>query len=297
MSHLKGLLDLKDLKQEKILSLFHLAKSLKQEKTSSLQGRGSAILLFLEPSTRTRVSFEVACQREGYHSVVIQGKAATSLEKEESLEDTFLNLGAMDPAVLIVRAGDDYSLTEFSTPFKVPVINAGWGIKGHPTQALLDAFTLFEKWGTLAGKKLFMVGDIAHSRVAQSHFELAPHLGYEIRIFASASLLPKNLKVSQFTKAEDGLEWCDAVMALRTQKERHGAQISMEGFNADWGLHSKNIKALRKDALIMHPGPVNWGVELSPEIKSDSRSIILEQVRCGVYVRQALLRMCREGIW
>ncbi len=297
MSHLKGLLDLKDLKQEKILNLFQLAKSLKQEKSVSLQGRGSAILLFLEPSTRTRVSFEVACQREGYHSIVIQGKAATSLEKEESLEDTFLNLGAMDPAVLIVRAGDDYNLTEFSTEFKIPVINAGWGMQGHPTQALLDAFTLFEKWGTVAGKKLFMVGDIGHSRVAQSHFELARILGYEIRIFAHESLLPRNLKAASFKKAEDGLEWCDAVMALRTQKERHGAQLSREGFNADWGLHSKNIKALKKTAFIMHPGPVNWGLELSAEIKSDSRSIILEQVECGVYLRQALLRMCREGIW
>ncbi len=297
MSHLKGLLDLKDLKQEKILSLFHLAKSLKQEKSVSLQGRGSAILLFLEPSTRTRVSFEVACQREGYHSIVIQGKAATSLEKEESLEDTFLNLGAMDPAVLIVRAGDDYNLTEFSTPYKVPVINAGWGIQGHPTQALLDAYTLFEKWGTLKGKKIFMVGDIAHSRVAQSHFELAPILGYEIQIFAHASLLPKSSKIVSVAKAEEGLEWCDAVMALRTQKERHGAHISLEGFNAEWGLHTKNINALKKEGFIMHPGPVNWGLELSPEIKSDSRSIILEQVQCGVYVRQALLRMCWEGIW
>ena len=297
MPHLKGLLDLKDLKKEKILSLFELAKSLKQEKAVSLQGRGSAILLFLEPSTRTRVSFEVACQREGYHAIVIQGKAATSLEKEESLEDTFLNLGAMDPAVLVVRAGDDYNLTEFSSEFLTPVINAGWGTQGHPTQALLDAFTLFQKWQTLAGKKLFMVGDIAHSRVAQSHFELAAVLGYEIRIFAQPSLRPKDPLVQSFEKAEEGLAWCDAVMALRTQKERHGTHLSMEGFNADWGLHSKNLKALKKEAFIMHPGPVNWGLELSTEIKSDPRSIILEQVECGVYVRQALLRMCREGKW
>ncbi len=297
MPHLKGLLDLKDVKKEKILSLFQLAKSLKMEKSTSLQGRGSAILLFLEPSTRTRVSFEVACQREGYHAVVIQGKAATSLEKEETLEDTFLNLAAMDPAVLVVRAGDDYSLTEFSSEFKVPVINAGWGVIGHPTQALLDAFTLFEKWPSLSGKKLLLIGDIAHSRVAQSHFELASILGYEIKVFAPPSLLPKNLKISNFSEIQQGLQWCDVVMALRTQKERHVSEFTAENFNSNWGLHLQNIKALAKDAFIMHPGPVNWGLELSPEIKSDSRSIILEQVRCGVYVRQALLRMCREGTW
>jgi aspartate carbamoyltransferase catalytic subunit len=297
MPHLKGLLDLKDTKKEKILNLFQLAKSLKNEKSYAQQGRGTAILLFLEPSTRTRVSFEVASHREGFQTVVIQGKAATSLEKEETLEDTFLNLGAMDPMVLIVRAGDDYDISEISSSFQIPVINAGWGVKGHPSQALLDIFTLSEKWDSVAGKKLLILGDILHSRVAQSHFELARILGYEVRVFAPAAFLPKDPSIKNFKSLPEGLEWCDAVMALRTQKERHGTNFSTENFNTEWGLNSSNVKALKKDAFVLHPGPVNWGIELSKEIKTHPRSLILQQVASGVFVRQAVLRMCREGTW
>jgi aspartate carbamoyltransferase catalytic subunit len=236
----------------------------------------------------------VACQREGIHPVVISGKAATSLEKEETLEDTFLNLAAMDPVAIIIRAGDDLDISSVRQKISVP-INAGWGVQGHPTQALLDAWTLFLKSGELKNKKLLILGDIVHSRVAHSHFELASILGYEVRVFAPPAFLPK--KAQSFQNIKEGLEWCDAVMALRTQKERHQSSFSTENFNAEWGLNSSNIKSLKKEAWIMHPGPVNWGIELSADIKSHPQSIILDQVRSGVYIRQALLRMCQAGQW
>jgi aspartate carbamoyltransferase catalytic subunit len=296
MPHQQGLLDLKNISQDKVLHLFQWADKLKKQKYNRGMSGNSAILLFLEPSTRTRVSFEVACQREGILPVVIQGKAATSLEKEETIEDTFLNLAAMDPMAIIIRASDEFNLTSVTQSIGVPLINAGWGVQGHPTQALLDTWTLFQRWGSLQGKKILILGDIVHSRVAQSHFELAQVLGYEVRVFAPPSFLPKT-KVQNFTSLKDGLEWCDAVMALRTQKERHQSAFSAENFNSEWGLNSENIKWLKKDSWIMHPGPVNWGIELTSDIKSHPQSIILDQVRSGVYIRQALLHLCQEGTW
>lgn len=294
MPHKSGLFDLKEISRDKVLKLFQLAEKLKKQKSYKVSTGHSAILLFLEPSTRTRVSFEVACQREGIHPVVIQGRAATSLEKEETLEDTFLNLASMDPVAIIVRAGDEFD-TSAVRKIPVPIINAGWGVQGHPTQALLDAWTLFQKDGDLKKKKMLLLGDIAHSRVAHSHFELAKVLGYEVKTFAPPALAVK--KVENFENLQEGLKWCDVVMALRTQKERHQSTFSAENFNKDWGLHSQNVKNLKKGGWIMHPGPVNWGIELSADIKSHSQSIILDQVRSGVYIRQALLQMCQAGKW
>ncbi len=295
MPHQAGLFDLKDISRDKVLKLFQTAEDLKKQKSFKAATGQSAILLFLEPSTRTRVSFEVACQREGIHPVVIQGKAATSLEKEETLEDTFLNLAAMDPVAIIVRAGGEFDLSSIHGKIDSAIINAGWGVHGHPTQALLDAWTLFQKGGDLKKKKLLILGDVLHSRVAQSHFELASVLGYEVKTFAPPPFAV--LKVENFEKIQDGLEWCDAVMALRMQKERHQSQVSSENFNSYWGLNSSNIRYIKKDAFIMHPGPINWGIELSADIKNHPQAIILDQVRSGVYIRQALLHMCQAGKW
>jgi aspartate carbamoyltransferase catalytic subunit len=295
MPHQAGLFDLKDISRDKVLKLFQIAEDLKKQKSFKTASGHSAILLFLEPSTRTRVSFEVACQREGIHPVVIQGKAATSLEKEETMEDTFLNLAAMDPVAIIVRAGGEFDLSSIHRKVGSAIINAGWGVHGHPTQALLDAWTLFQKSGDLKKRKLLILGDVLHSRVAHSHFELAEVLGYEIRTYAPQAFALSS--VENFEKIQDGLEWCDAVMALRMQKERHQSQVSSENFNSYWGLNSSNIRYLKKDAFIMHPGPVNWGIELSTDIKNHSQSIILDQVRSGVYIRQALLQMCQAGKW
>lgn len=296
MSKHLGLLDLRDTSKEKILQLFQLANELSLgTSVRSSQGQ-SAILLFLEPSTRTRVSFEMACHREGIHPVIIQGKSATSLEKEETLEDTFLNLAAMKPVAIVVRAGDEYDFSSVRQKIEVPIINAGWGTKGHPTQALLDAWTLYKKWKDLKGRRLLIIGDVAHSRVAQSHFELSSVLGYEVKIFAPPAFLPKN-KASVVSSMTEGLQWCDAVMALRSQKERHQTQFASGDFNTEWRLNAVSIKNLKKDSWIMHPGPVNWGIELSQEIQKDPRSIILDQVNSGLYLRQALIRMCQAGQW
>lgn len=292
MPEIHGLIDLKPLSRQRVLSIFKLAKDA-QKRSSYRNVDGSAVLLFLEPSTRTRVSFEVACHREGLAPVVIQGRGSTSLEKEETLEDTFLNLSANRPQVIIIRAGDSYDLSEIKAKISVPIINAGWGVKGHPTQALLDAYTLLQRWPDLDGKKLLLIGDVVHSRVAQSHFELAEILGYQIGVFAPDVLRPSQSANQNFSSMAEGLQWCDAVMALRTQKERH--QVSIENFNQNWGLNSLNLKNLKAGAFIMHPGPVNWGIELAQEIKSDPRSIILPQAESGVFVRQALLQLCREG--
>ncbi|MCC2678996.1 MAG: aspartate carbamoyltransferase [Pseudobdellovibrio sp.] len=255
--------------------------------------KGTAALLFFEPSTRTRFSFEAACSRAGYHPLILDGGVGTSLEKGETIEDTIYNIRAMRPMFFIVRCNDLVNLNEIDASISEPVLNAGWGRQGHPTQALLDTLTMFEKWNTLKGKNILFVGDIKHSRVVSSHLELAPILGYKIGFSAPPELLPSvKPQCEVFTKLDDGLNWADAVIALRVQKERHDSEniFLLEDYREAYGLNLKRIQALKQDGLIMHPGPINYGIELESEILSDPRSCILKQVENGVFLREAIIR-------
>lgn len=253
-------------------------------------------LLFFEASTRTRMSFETACVRLGIHPLLLEGVAGTSLEKGETLEDTVLNVAAMKPEFLIIRCGEELDLEKMCRQVNMPVINAGWGKKGHPTQALLDAYTIRRHLGSLAGQKVLIVGDVKHSRVAASHFELAQKLDYELAICGPRHFLPEKSSVKIFEDLQEGLRWATVAMALRVQLERHEEKFSLQSYRDQFGFTRDNLRALSNKALIMHPGPINQGTELDTETLADPRSVILDQVHNGVLLRQAILhQLTNEG--
>jgi aspartate carbamoyltransferase catalytic subunit len=290
-----SVIDLKSFSLSQVENLFAVAKRLKIAKNFSsiptITGDTIA-LMFFEPSTRTRLSFETAAHRAGYGALIFEGGGKTSLEKGETIEDSVLNVAAMHPKFVIIRCGDDVDLPGLAKKISMPVINAGWGVKGHPTQALLDLFTLNEKWGGLRGKKMVIVGDIRHSRVASSHIELAKICGVELAFCGPKDFLPANGGVKTFDRLNEALVWCDAVMALRVQFERHqsSSAMSKEDYRAQFGLTADSVKKLKPSGWIMHPGPINHGIEMDTEVLKDPRCLVLEQVSSGVYVREALIR-------
>lgn len=263
----------------------------------------TAALLFFEPSTRTRFSFETACVRAGIHPLVIDGLQGTSLEKGETFEDTILSLEAMRPLFFVVRAPDGFDMLEISKLVKTPILNAGWGKRSHPTQALLDAATLIEDWGSdLAGKRLLFLGDIKHSRVVQSHLELAQILGYHVGFCAPENFLPDfdqrtHTPIALFSNLKNGLEWADAVVALRIQKERHQEiDLDLQKYRETFGLNQESLKQFKTDGLILHPGPVNYGIEIEKSVTKDPRSRILQLVENGVFIRESLIRQILTGL-
>lgn len=299
MSDKNSLIELSHLSEKKIKYLFQhcidLKKNFHPQKLSESALKGVAVLLFFEPSTRTRFSFETACVRAGVHPLVLGGAHGTSLEKGETFEDTVLNLEAMRPLFFVIRCSDSLNLNQLQKQISVPILNAGWGMQGHPTQALLDAVTLFERWGSLENKKILFVGDIKHSRVVVSHLQLASILNYKIGYCSPPELRPENLNSHQcFDELESGLKWADAVVALRVQKERHAEMTSSDKFISEYkkkfGLNLKKLENFKKDGFILHPGPINYGVELEKEVLTDSRSVILQLVENGVFMREALVR-------
>ena len=304
MSDNRSLIELSQLSSEKIHNLFHQCLSLKDQfshgKGASSPNYGIAVLLFFEPSTRTRFSFEAACARAGVHPLVLGGPTGTSLEKGETMEDTILNLEAMRPLFFVIRCPDSLDLYDIQSKIKIPILNAGWGMRAHPTQALLDTVTLFERWKTLKGKKVLFVGDIKHSRVVSSHKQLSEILGYQVGFCAPSNLLPEqiNSQVEVFDRLQAGLKWADAVVALRVQKERHASHMSSEEFvqqyRAEFGINLKNLENFKKEGLVLHPGPINYGVELEQDVLKDSRSVILQLVENGVFMRETLVRKIIE---
>lgn len=262
--------------------------------------------LFFEPSTRTRMSFQIASYRLGYQVLTMElasgPGAGSSLAKGESLSDTVLNFAAMKPDVLVVRYGQSQDLDELLPKiegrFGIPVINAGSGTMAHPTQGLLDAYTLRKEWGSLDGKKVLIFGDVRHSRVARSNFDVLSKLGAVVGACGPESMMPSIEQmpgVKVFASLDEALPWADAVMGLRIQLERHDAKTldlhSMSEYHARYGLTGERLKSLKSSALILHPGPINHGVEFSPEITRDPRSRVLDQVGHGVHVRAALLAL------
>jgi len=290
-------IDFKNWTSSEVYSLFQSAKNIESNsKTVRNSSGATAALLFFEPSTRTRMSFETACHRLGLYPLILDTAGGTSLEKGESVEDSIFNIAAMNPVLLIIRSSGSLNFPEICSQLAVPVINAGWGAFGHPTQALLDAFTLFKKWGKLEGKKLLVVGDIKFSRVAASHFELCSLLGYEIAVCGPAEFLPPKEEsfakgIGRFEDLKDGLAWADAVMMLRFQFERHSTdlQFSEENVRKSFGLTSETLKLVPPNVQIMHPGPVNHGIEMDDQALKDPRSLVLQQVTNGVFIRQALI--------
>lgn len=293
-----SLLDLKFLTRVQLEKVFFLAREIKRAPLKPEFLGQTAALLFFEPSTRTRLSFESACVRAGLGPLVFQGGAGTSMEKGESLEDTLMNVAAMKPAVIVLRAGDDFHLSQVARELSMPILNAGWGRYGHPTQALLDLFTIHER-KSLEGLKILFVGDIAHSRVAASHFEILPLFNAQVGICGPESLLPKESNFRKFSTLREGLSWADAVVCLRYQLERHdsGGKDLKQEIRQSYAFTKEMLPKLPKDTLILHPGPVNQSVEMDAEVYRDERSLILDQVSHGVWLREALLRLLLKGDW
>lgn len=286
-----SLLDLRNFQKSSIDQLFSLADEIAQDRKQAVPFTGKTVaLLFFEASTRTRMSFETACARLGHYPLRFDGKNGTSLEKGESLIDTVLNVDAMGPSALVIRCGDNLDLQELTNKVKCPIINAGWGKRGHPTQALLDAYTIRQSLGTCERQKVLIVGDVVHSRVAASHLELAQSLNYEVAFCGPDSFIPTQFQGRVFGTLSEGLKWCTVAMALRVQTERHQAESALGNYSEQFGFTSKSLSDLSRKALILHPGPINHGTEMDEEVLSDERCRVLQQVSNGVFIRQALIR-------
>lgn len=289
-----SVVSLSDLTLQQVESAFINSDFFKTKNVNPLLSDTIVANIFFEPSTRTRMSFEMATMRLGAKSILFSGKAGTSLEKEESYNDTLLNIAAMKPNIMVVRCGDDVDLQALSKQIDIPVINAGWGAQGHPSQALLDIATLRSKDRLVTKEKILFVGDIKHSRVAASHLELASILKYEVAFCGPTAYLPVNSKVPTFSNLKEGLAWATTVIFLRFQKERH--QPGIENAKTEsFQLNAETLKHLKSDSLFMHPGPVNWGVEMTKEVLKDPRCMILEQANHGVYIRMALIYLVSKG--
>jgi aspartate carbamoyltransferase catalytic subunit len=264
-----------------------------QKKRDSLRGR-TQINLFFEASTRTQSSFELAGKRLGV-DVMNMAVRSSSMEKGETLIDTAMTLNAMRPDILVVRHGSAGAAELLAQKVDCSVINAGDGAHEHPTQALLDALTIRRRKGRIQGLIVTICGDILYSRVARSNVILLNALGAHVRIVAPSTLLPSNPErfgAEVFTNFAEGLDGADIVMMLRMQRERMTALCvpSTREYFHFFGLDREKLKRAKPDALIMHPGPMNRGVEIDSSVADDSRSVIREQVEMGVAVRMAVLQ-------
>ncbi|NQV56556.1 MAG: aspartate carbamoyltransferase catalytic subunit [Rhodospirillales bacterium] len=270
------------------------------KKVDVLSGR-TIINLFFEGSTRTRTSFELAGKRLSA-DVINMSVQTSSVGKGETLIDTAMTLNAMHPDVLVVRHGQSGAALLLSEKINCAVINAGDGSHEHPTQALLDALTIRRRRGKLEGLKIAICGDIAHSRVARSNIHLLVTMGAQVRVVAPLTLLPpgiENLGVEVFHEMKEGLADCDIVMMLRLQNERMDGNYipSIREYFHFFGLDYDKLSAAKPDALIMHPGPANRGVEIDSVVADDfSRSVIREQVEMGVAVRMACLEILATNL-
>jgi len=294
----RGLLGIEDLERSDIERILETAERMQEvgrrdvKKVPTLRGR-TIVNLFFEPSTRTRTSFEIAGKRLSA-DVVNFTPASSSLTKHETILDTAKNLDAMDPDAVVVRHAVAGVPKRIADELGAPVINAGDGAHEHPTQALLDLLTVREKKGRIDGLTVTIIGDIAHSRVARSDIYAFLKMGAEVRLAAPPTMLPagvESLGVKAFTSLREAIDGADVVMALRIQMERLAGALfpSVREYSATFGVDRAKLRYAKDDAIVMHPGPVNRGVELSPDLADHRPSVILDQVRNGVAIRMAVL--------
>jgi len=295
VSHLLGI---KYLQEEDLHLIFETATHFKEvinrpiKKVPSLRDITIANLFF-ENSTRTKLSFELAEKRLSA-DVLNFSANQSSLKKGETLVDTVNNILAMKVDMVVIRHPDPGAAHFLSKRVKSCIINAGDGTHEHPSQALLDAFSLQEKFGDLSGKRIAIVGDILHSRVALSNIYALKMLGAKVKVCAPKSLIPKNidsLGVEVSSDFKQTLNWCDAVNMLRVQNERMELNYfpSSREYSQSYGLTNELMKELRKEIIILHPGPINRGVEISSEVADSDQAIILDQVENGVAIRMAII--------
>lgn len=304
----KHLLGIKDLTTEDIQTIHQTATQFKDvlqrpiKKVPSLRDT-TVVNLFYENSTRTRISFELAEKRLGADTINFAA-SSSSVAKGETLIDTAKNILAMKVDMVVMRHSASGAPHFLARHIDASIINAGDGINEHPTQALLDSFSMKEKVGALKGKKIALIGDIAHSRVALSNIYCLKKLGAEILLCGPATLIPKHIEslgVNVTYNVREALEWCDIANVLRIQLERQNKPLfsTLREYSLYYGINRSMLDSLRKEIVVMHPGPINRGVELSSDVADSEQSIILDQVENGVAIRMAVLYLLsgrKEGI-
>ncbi len=295
----KDLLDIDTLSSAEILYLLDQAVHHQEINTRSikkiptLRGKG-VILFFAEPSTRTKTSFDMAGKRLSADTFSLT-KSSSSLVKGESLKDTALTLQAMNPDIIVIRHSSSGAARFLAERLTCSVVNAGDGWHAHPTQALLDAYTLRQYWqGEMAGKSVLIVGDITHSRVARSNVHLLTKLGVAVRLFAPRTLLPRgvhNWPVTVCSNLDTAVKGADAIMCLRLQLERQQAGLlpNLSEYAARFCISMRHLAMAAPGAPVLHPGPINRGLEIASELADAPQSRILDQVSAGVAVRMAIL--------
>lgn len=301
----KHLLGIKGMNANQLETIFQTADNFLEllqspvKKTPALRDVTIANLFF-ENSTRTRVSFELAEKRLGA-DVVNFSSSSSSVKKGETLIDTVNNILSMKVDMVVMRHPAPGACRFLSKHIDAQIINAGDGTHEHPTQALLDAFSMRNHFGgSIEGKKVVIVGDIKHSRVAISNIHALRLLGAQVMVCGPSTLIPKNIEslgVKVNTRIEEALEWADVANMLRIQLERQDARFfpSLREYTRLYGLDKNRLDALNKDLLVMHPGPINRGVEISSDVADSGQSIILQQVENGVAVRMAVLFLLAQG--
>ena len=295
----KDLLDVDQLSEQEVFTLLDQATSFQEintrpvKKVPILRGK-SVVLFFAEASTRTKTSFDVAGKRLSADTFSL-AKSGSSLSKGESLKDTALTLQAMKPDILVIRHSSSGAAQFLAERLECSVVNAGDGWHAHPTQALLDAFSLRHCWdGKFAGKRLLILGDIAHSRVARSNIHLLSRLGVQVRVCAPRTLLPFDIAawpVELFDRLDQAVRNVDAIMCLRLQLERQQAGLlpDLAEYARRFCLGHNHMALAKPDARVLHPGPMNRGLEISSSLADSPHSLILDQVAAGVSVRMAIL--------
>jgi len=303
----RHLLGIRELSAGEITHLLDTAETFRDvsrreiKKVPALRGR-TIINLFFEPSTRTRTSFEIAAKRLSADAVNVS-ISTSSVTKGETLLDTARNLEAMAPDCIVIRHSMAGAPQHLAKMCNAPIVNAGDGSHEHPTQALLDALTIREYKGRIEGLKVAILGDILHSRVARSNIYLLTKLGATVSIAGPGTLVPaefadlveQGLRIER--RFEDAIEGADVVMILRIQRERQDAAFfpSMREYAVHYGLRPQHLERAAPEAIVMHPGPINRGIEISSEIADGNRSLILDQVTNGVAVRMAVLYLLARG--
>jgi aspartate carbamoyltransferase catalytic subunit len=294
----KHLLGIKDLQPADIETIFKTADNFKAilqrpiKKVPSLRDT-SIVNLFFENSTRTRISFELAEKRLGADTINFSA-SGSSVSKGETLIDTAKNILAMKVDMVVMRHGASGAPHFLSNHIDAAIVNAGDGTNEHPTQALLDAFSMREKLGNLKNKKVAIIGDIMHSRVALSNIYCLQKLGAQVLVAGPPTLIPQHINslgVNHTYNVQEALEWCDVANVLRIQLERQNTPLfsTLREYSLYYGINKKMLDNLQKEIVLLHPGPINRGVELSSDAADSKQSVILDQVENGVAIRMAVL--------
>jgi aspartate carbamoyltransferase catalytic subunit len=300
----KHILGIKDLTAEEINFILDTADSFKEINTRNIKKvptlRGKTVVnLFFEASTRTRTSFEIAGKRLSADTVNISA-SSSSVVKGETLEDTAQNIEAMHPDIIVMRHSASGACDYLAQRLNCSVINAGDGTHEHPSQALLDAFTIRQHKGKISGLTVAIAGDVAHSRVVRSNIYCLNKLGAKVKIAGPRTMLPPGLEqlgCEVYSNLEDAITDADCIMMLRIQRERQGKTLipSLREYARFFGLNDDKLTLAKPDAIVMHPGPMNRGVEISSSVADGQQNVILDQVENGVAVRMALLYLVAGG--